>query len=185
MIGGPRLLTRSMSKMNKIYRSHATRILDVCHGEGKMLEGSVTARRLMSLGRSGRVGAEDTAQDSWIVAYAIQYTNSSTGASSTMIEVERYIKQGGRWLFLSREKSIPTTGPFEDFVHRYCADEEDLGTDYSGLDGSDSADEASPFGDAWRKKAGKRSDGSDWTYLFELVCYRLSSSPQPLPLTCN
>ena len=96
------------------------------------------------------------------MAYAHEFTNHS-GEPSIMIEVERYLKHGGRWLFLCHERSIPTMGPFEEFVQRYCND------DSMGVGGGGADEEESPFGETWREKAGKRSDGSDWTYSFELV----------------
>ena len=157
-------MQRMATKMSKTYRGISPRMLNVAHGEGKMLESSVAA---MPLSSSGRGSEEEDAQDSWIVAYAFRYTEASTGNAPTMVLVERYVKLEGRWLFLCRENSIPTNGPFEEFVRLYF--NEDAETGPEGLDGSDAADEAPLFGDAWRKKAGKRSDGSDWTYLFEMV----------------
>ena len=157
-------MLRMATKLSKSYRGTAPRMLNVAHGEGKMMESSVAA---MSLGSSGRGLEEDTAQDSWIVAYAFRSTETSMGNAPTIVLVDRYVKLEGRWLFLCRENSLPTTGPFEEFVRLYLNEDAEPGP--GSLDESDGADEASLFGDAWRKKAGKRSDGSDWTYLFEMV----------------
>ncbi|KAG1656569.1 hypothetical protein FOA52_009057 [Chlamydomonas sp. UWO 241] len=85
--------------------------------------------------------------------------------------MERYVKLGGRWVYLCGESEMPSVPPFAAFWER-CG-----GGFGSGPLGADAED--SMVSDVWQSRAGTRPDGTPWLHTFELV------APAYAPSTCS
>ncbi len=148
MIGGRRQLVRTAGKLSKHMQRRRMRPIGVCHGPGSLLASSSVS-----------------AEDSWLVAHALEFDRDEDGEKGRMFELDRYVKHEGKWLCFCREYQVPG-GPFEEFFSRF--DEAETAGGLGAEDGDGWMDEE-VFREAWRQRAGRRLDGSEWSYGFELV----------------
>lgn len=139
-------------------------------------------------------GRQEQEKDSWIVAMACEYdrqggdnddsddednddderdagggrskkSSQSKGKTRAYLTAERYVQQDGRWVYLSDEDDIPTSGPFHEFIQRHCRDEgKGGGWMDGGEDGMGDSEEEGKGG-----RAGLRPDGAQWTYGYRLT----------------
>ena len=115
MIGSRRQLARSLHRQIRMYQMASPQRMDLCHGEGRGTPESPLLRGITGLSRpAGDRGAEEAGNDSWIVAMALQYVDSAAGNGlRSFVEIGRYLKHEGQWLFLGNENSLPNAQPFQ------------------------------------------------------------------------
>jgi uncharacterized protein YchJ len=184
-IGGRTRQARKAKHVCAMYEQRGVALADVVHGPGDALPVSRMAgvaglqrEPSSSPGHGGSDGKRDGdggggASDSWLVSTALSFMTED-GQRRQDVTMERYVKLGGRWVYLCGEDAMPSVPPFDAFWERNCG-----GGFGGGPLGADAED--GMVSDVWQSRAGTRPDGTPWLHTFQLVApaYARSGSAAP------